>query len=456
MLSGAATPGQPVTPGVAGWPPGPSFAGPGLARRLVAAAYRSEQEAPDKVLRLGSAVNVFLFACPVPLEYARRAGVLRAPATSVPLSGSALFAALLRARADGRHDLSRVSVDVLSRGDVEDAFAELDIPTGDIHVREDPGGRRHPGRVPRAALAPRPDLGRVHLPGVGGPAPHRRRDPRLRRAPHRQRDPVGRCGPRPCSARSAGWRRRSSRSWWWRCRPSARQRGAPLPGNRRRNCASPSTGSCCRKPSGCRRRSARWGITRSWSQRPAGRCRGRPTASGCRRSPSAPAASWASRSRWVSAWAGRPRTRRRTRGPPWPAPTPTPGAPGLCPRPRRATRWSRRRARLPWPRRAGRRAWRPCPGSPTSSPRRRRARGQRGDRRPAARRHVPNRPPAASYPGRRGPGLAAAAEPDPPAGAPAAVLPPRHREAGARPLTRGQHRAAEAAPADARPAPRRP
>ena len=140
MLSGAPAPGQPVTTGTAGWPQGPSFAGPGPARRLVAAAYRSEQEAPDKVLRLGSTVDVFLFACQVPLEYARRAGVLRGPATFVPLSGSALFAALLRARAGGRHDLSRVSVDVLSRGDVEDAFAELDLPTGDIHVREDPAG----------------------------------------------------------------------------------------------------------------------------------------------------------------------------------------------------------------------------------------------------------------------------------------------------------------------------
>jgi hypothetical protein len=138
MLSGAVTPGQPASPAAAGWPQGPSFTGPGLARRLVAAAYRNEQEAPDKVLRLGSAINVFLFACPVSLEYARRAGVLRAPATCVPLSGSALFAALLRARAAGRYDLSRVSVDVLGRGDVEDALAELDIPARDIHVREDP------------------------------------------------------------------------------------------------------------------------------------------------------------------------------------------------------------------------------------------------------------------------------------------------------------------------------
>jgi hypothetical protein len=127
MLTGAVTPGQPG-------------AGPGLARRLVAATYRSEQEAPDRVLRLGPAIDVFLFAGPVPLEYARRAGVLRVPATCVPLSGSALFAALLRARAAGPYDLSRVSVDVLSRGDVEDALAELDVPAAGIHVREDPGG----------------------------------------------------------------------------------------------------------------------------------------------------------------------------------------------------------------------------------------------------------------------------------------------------------------------------
>jgi hypothetical protein len=139
MLSGTATPGQPVMT-AAGWPQGPSLAGPALARRLVAAAYRNEQEAPDKVLRLGSAVDVFLFACQVPLEYARRAGALRAPATFVPLSGSALFAALLRARAGGGGDLSRISVDVLSRGDVQDAFAELGIAPGDIHVREDLGG----------------------------------------------------------------------------------------------------------------------------------------------------------------------------------------------------------------------------------------------------------------------------------------------------------------------------
>ena len=110
---------------------------PAPARRLVAAAYRSEQEAADKVLRLGPGVDACLFASQVPYEYARRAGTLRVPATYVPLSGSALYAAMLRASRDGGEDLSRISVDVLSRSDVEDAFAELSLPADRVHVRED-------------------------------------------------------------------------------------------------------------------------------------------------------------------------------------------------------------------------------------------------------------------------------------------------------------------------------
>jgi hypothetical protein len=139
MLSGAAA--GPHGTGSAqsgtGLPPGQAGSGTGLARRLVAAAYRSEQEAADKVLRLGTTVDACLFASQVPYEYARRAGALRAPATYVPLSGSALYGALLRATRDGGHDLSRISVDVLSRIDVEDAYAELGVATGNVHVRED-------------------------------------------------------------------------------------------------------------------------------------------------------------------------------------------------------------------------------------------------------------------------------------------------------------------------------
>ncbi|HEY1917146.1 MAG TPA: transcriptional regulator [Streptosporangiaceae bacterium] len=130
MLSGASAAGLPTAGGQ----------GAGIARRLVAAAYRDEQEAADKVFRLGPVVDVCLFASPVPLEYARKAGALTGPATCVPLNGSALYGALLRAGQQGNHDLSRASVDVLARDDLEEAYAELGLPSGGLHVREEIAG----------------------------------------------------------------------------------------------------------------------------------------------------------------------------------------------------------------------------------------------------------------------------------------------------------------------------
>jgi hypothetical protein len=105
-------------------------------RRLVTAAYREEQEAPEKVARLGASVDACLFASRVPYEFARRAGVLTVPATYIQLSGSALYAAMLRASRDGL-DIAKSSIDVISQADAEDAFAELGIPTDSIHVREE-------------------------------------------------------------------------------------------------------------------------------------------------------------------------------------------------------------------------------------------------------------------------------------------------------------------------------
>jgi hypothetical protein len=134
MLSGAPASGR---PGAAAGTLAALEAGP--ARRLVAAAYRDEQEAADQVARLGTAIDVCLFASRVPYEYARTAGVLSCPATFVPLGGSALYAALLRAGRDTGHDPGRSSVDVLSRSDVEEAFTDLGLPTSGVHVREDSG-----------------------------------------------------------------------------------------------------------------------------------------------------------------------------------------------------------------------------------------------------------------------------------------------------------------------------
>ncbi len=89
--------------------------------------------------RLGSTVDACLFASRVPYELSRRAGVLTVPATYIHLSGSALYAALLRASREGR-DIGRSSIDVLSQADVEDAFAELGIDFSGVHVREEVSG----------------------------------------------------------------------------------------------------------------------------------------------------------------------------------------------------------------------------------------------------------------------------------------------------------------------------
>jgi hypothetical protein len=144
MLSGAAARDEAfgAIPGAS--PPGPprepqGLIGGALPRRLIAAAYRREREAPEKVARLGAAIDVCLFASPVPYEYARRAGVIAVPSTYVRLDGGALYAALLRASRDRGYDIERISVDVLSRAAVEEAYAELGISADGVRLREDPG-----------------------------------------------------------------------------------------------------------------------------------------------------------------------------------------------------------------------------------------------------------------------------------------------------------------------------
>ena len=138
MLSGTATSGA-ATSGTGNNGQGAgSHATAPVTRRLVAVVYRNEQEAGDKVLRLSPGIDVWLFASRIPYTYARQAGVLRKPATCVPLGGSALYAALLGAARKGGADLSRLSVDVLTRAEVEDAFADMGLPVSNVHVREEP------------------------------------------------------------------------------------------------------------------------------------------------------------------------------------------------------------------------------------------------------------------------------------------------------------------------------
>jgi hypothetical protein len=111
-----------------------------IPSRLVAAAYRDEQEAADKVVRLGSGVDVCLFASPVPYDFARKAGVLSMPATFVPLNGAALQGALLRAALDSQYEPGKVSIDVLARAEVEEAYNEINLGTEHVHLREESAG----------------------------------------------------------------------------------------------------------------------------------------------------------------------------------------------------------------------------------------------------------------------------------------------------------------------------
>src|ERR1039457_3726505 len=136
MLAGTSAAWPPGAAGTAG--PGRRLGPAGRFGRRAPAAYRDEHEAADMVARLGPPVDACLFASQVPYEVARKAGVLSVPATFVPLAGSALYAALFRASRDGDRDLGQASVDVLSRADVEDAFAELGIAARRLHVREEP------------------------------------------------------------------------------------------------------------------------------------------------------------------------------------------------------------------------------------------------------------------------------------------------------------------------------
>ena len=128
---------------------GPGLPGAAPPRRMVAAAYRDEREAADKVGRLSAAVDAWLFASPVPLARARAAGVLQAPAVVIPLGGSALYAALLRsgqaAAGQAAAEPLRVSVDLIGRSEVEEAFADLGLPAAGVQVLAAGSGGGQPG-----------------------------------------------------------------------------------------------------------------------------------------------------------------------------------------------------------------------------------------------------------------------------------------------------------------------
>ncbi len=107
----------------------------GLRRRLLMAVYRSEQEAPDRVSRLGGHVDTWLFASQAPLEYCRGAGVIGCPAVAIQLAGEPLLATLLAAGRAGV-DLAALSFDTFTESAVTQALSIAGVPAGGAHIRE--------------------------------------------------------------------------------------------------------------------------------------------------------------------------------------------------------------------------------------------------------------------------------------------------------------------------------
>lgn len=105
-----------------------------IRHRLVTAVYERETEAGERARRIVGAVDVLLFAGPLPYDIATAEGPLPVPATYLPTGGSALPTALLKGALNDTFDVSRISIDSASERDVAETYAELAVDRSDVHV----------------------------------------------------------------------------------------------------------------------------------------------------------------------------------------------------------------------------------------------------------------------------------------------------------------------------------
>ncbi|WP_143590620.1 transcriptional regulator [Thermoactinospora rubra] len=148
-LSDAATPRRPVVGVVAPddlieriLEVGAGMAAAGvLDFELAGISYADELEIPRALQRVQSDLDACLFAGPLPHDLAQESGVLDVPATSIPLSGSALFGTLLRAKLELGVDVGRVSIDSVPEREVREAYSDVRLPSDGVRVYEyrDPG-----------------------------------------------------------------------------------------------------------------------------------------------------------------------------------------------------------------------------------------------------------------------------------------------------------------------------
>ncbi|HEY3556292.1 MAG TPA: hypothetical protein VGL05_02445 [Kribbella sp.] len=102
--------------------------------RFLTGGYDDLSEAEERYLRLRDRIDAAVFPGPWAFDLATTGHWLTVPSTHLPLTGAALYAALLRASLTIEDvDLSRVSIDSLSLADVAEAYSEIGLDTAQVY-----------------------------------------------------------------------------------------------------------------------------------------------------------------------------------------------------------------------------------------------------------------------------------------------------------------------------------
>lgn len=104
--------------------------------KFLTGGHDDQGEAEDRYLRLKDRIDSAVFPGPWLYDLATAGHWLTVPSTHIPLTGSALYAALLRACLTiGNVDLGRVSIDSLAAYAVEEAYAEIGVDASAVSCR---------------------------------------------------------------------------------------------------------------------------------------------------------------------------------------------------------------------------------------------------------------------------------------------------------------------------------
>ncbi|NEE02307.1 hypothetical protein [Phytoactinopolyspora halotolerans] len=100
--------------------------------RLIGAAHHVDSELLTRAQAVSEDADIILFTGP--LQYDLAADKLPIPSTFVPISGTSLFSALIRAAENPAIEMDRISIDSISRSEVEEAYADIGRSTSGLHV----------------------------------------------------------------------------------------------------------------------------------------------------------------------------------------------------------------------------------------------------------------------------------------------------------------------------------